>query len=101
MQAITVINQLKSIGIALSIHGESIRATPKAAITNDARELIRINKPELIDYLNQSSYTLWFYKIDGQCGFTRMGLMTASADEAQQQLETIYSKPITGLQRRQ
>ena len=61
---------------------------------------VQANKPTKVK-TSGAVYTLWFYKIDNQCGYTQMGLMTDSATEAQLQLEAIYNKPITALQWRQ
>ncbi|MEW8436920.1 MAG: hypothetical protein AB2689_02085 [Candidatus Thiodiazotropha taylori] len=51
MQVNEVITQLAGLGITLEIDGESIWATPKSAITDDARQLIRNHKSALIDVL--------------------------------------------------
>ena len=61
---------------------------------------VQANKPVKPE-MKPAIYCLWFYKIDNQCGYTRMGLMTNKPAEAQLQLEAIYNKPITGLQRSQ
>ncbi|MEW8440378.1 MAG: hypothetical protein AB2689_19695 [Candidatus Thiodiazotropha taylori] len=49
MQIDQVIQQLVSLGVTLEVDGESLWATPKAALTYDARELIKSHKPELIN----------------------------------------------------
>ena len=51
MQVNEVITQLAGLGITLEIDGECIWATPKSAITDDARQLIRNHKSALIDVL--------------------------------------------------
>jgi len=85
MQALTVINQLKSIGIALSIHGENIRAIPKAALTNDVRQLIRINKSEIMTQLKKLKQPTLASAItdtspSGTCGTSDKSRISAKKD---------------------
>jgi hypothetical protein len=51
MQVNEVLTQLAGMGITLEIDGDSIWASPKTALTDDARELIRHHKPELVNAL--------------------------------------------------
>ncbi|MEW8646642.1 MAG: hypothetical protein AB2563_11130 [Candidatus Thiodiazotropha endolucinida] len=57
MQANEVITQLAGMGITLEIDGDSIWAYPKAALTENARQLIRLNKPALLDVLRAGEDT--------------------------------------------
>ena len=49
------LNELQSMGLHLSLHGELLRVEPKAAITNEARTLIRAQKEELIQALSSTA----------------------------------------------
>lgn len=49
MQTNEVITQLAGMGITLEIDGDSIWAYPRAALTENARQLIRLHKPALLD----------------------------------------------------
>ncbi|MEW8461052.1 MAG: hypothetical protein AB2653_12165 [Candidatus Thiodiazotropha endolucinida] len=51
MQTNEVITQLAGMGITLEIDGDSIWAYPKSALSDDARQLIRLHKPALLDAL--------------------------------------------------
>ena len=101
MKITTLLAELASAEVVVFTDGKSIKLRHFQPLDQTLLDLIRNHKPEILDYLNRPNYTLWFYKIDNQCGYTRMGLMTADHEQAQQQLETIYNKPITGLQRSQ
>ena len=101
MKITNLLAELAGAGVVVFTDGENIKLRHFQPLDQALLEIIRNQKPEIIDYLKQPNYTLWFYKIDNQCAYTRMGLMTADHQQAQQQLETIYSKPITGLQRSQ
>ncbi|MEW8318759.1 MAG: hypothetical protein AB2660_16565 [Candidatus Thiodiazotropha sp.] len=52
-----VITQLAGMGVKLEIEGDSILASPRTALTDDARELIRYHKPELLDALRAGEDT--------------------------------------------
>lgn len=57
MQVNEVLTQLAGMGITLEIDGDSIWATPKTALTDDARELIRHHKPKLVNALQAGKGT--------------------------------------------
>ncbi|MCU7839662.1 MAG: hypothetical protein KZQ94_09815 [Candidatus Thiodiazotropha sp. (ex Troendleina suluensis)] len=57
MQTNEVITQLAGMGITLEIDGDSIWAYPKTALTDDACQLIRLNKPALLDALRAGEDT--------------------------------------------
>ncbi len=54
MGALDLLNSLQKRGLRLSATGECLRAEPKAAITDEARNLIRAHKAELLAALRQS-----------------------------------------------
>ncbi|MEW8131549.1 MAG: hypothetical protein AB2758_21050 [Candidatus Thiodiazotropha endolucinida] len=58
MQTNDVITQLAGMGITLEIDGDSIWAYPKSALSDDARQLIRLHKPALLDALRDGQNTL-------------------------------------------
>ena len=101
MKITQIFAELAVANVVVFADGDNIKLRHYQPIDKTLLDVISSCKPEIIDYLNRPNYTLWFYKIDNQYGYTRMGLMTADQLKAQQQLEAIYNKPITSLQRRQ
>jgi len=55
MQPVEIIKQLEGAGIHLSVDGVNILATPKAAITDEARYLIRQHKAEILQELRAAN----------------------------------------------
>ena len=51
MNAADVLDTLHRLGLCVSVRGQNIRVAPKAAITNEARELIRAHKAALLPVL--------------------------------------------------
>ena len=101
MKITHLLAELAGADVVVFTDGVSIKLRHFQPLDQSLLNVIRNHKPEILDYLNRPNYTLWFYKIGDQCGYTQMGLMTADQQQAQQQLEAIYNKPITRLQRRQ
>lgn len=101
MKIAHLLTRLAKADVIVFTDGETIKLRHSQPLEQSLLKIIRSQKPEIIHYLKQPNYTLWFYKIDNQHGYTRMGLMTTDHQQAQQQLEAIYNKPITRLQRRQ
>ena len=50
-----ILTTLRAMGLTLTADGGSIRAEPKAELTDEARALIRAYKPELLALLTQSA----------------------------------------------
>ena len=96
----SLIAKLSKAGVNLNIAGQKIQAEPRRNITPEIRQLIRDNKERLLRQLKQPVYTLWFYRIGNQPGYTRQGLMTADKDKAQSILGDMYQQPVTGLHKR-
>ena len=101
MKIAHLLTELAKADVVVFTDGKSIKLRHFQPLDQSLLEIIRNQKPEIIDYLKQPNYTLWFYRIGNQCGYTRMGLMTADQQQAQKQLEVLYNKLITGLQRSQ
>lgn len=54
MRAPDILGRLQNLGLYLSAEGETLRAEPKAAITDEARALIRQHKLQLLALLKAS-----------------------------------------------
>ncbi len=54
MGAPDLLNVLRGMGLHLSAQGSELHVGPRAAITEDARRLIREHKPELLEALTES-----------------------------------------------
>lgn len=54
MRAPDILGKLQILGLRLSAEGDTLRAEPKAAITDEARALIRQHKPEILALLKVS-----------------------------------------------
>ena len=100
MKITHLLAELAGADVVVFTDGESIKLRHFQPLDQSLLNVIRNHKPEILDYLNRPNYTLWFYKIGNQCGYTQMGLMAADHRQAQLQLEAIYHQPITGLRRR-
>lgn len=98
-----MLDKLKKMGFTLTIENGTLMVETNRPLTCYQREYLKRNKQEILKYLDQKPRVccLWFYKIDSQCGYTQMGLMTDNLADAQQQLEIIYDKPITDLHKKQ
>lgn len=57
MGAPDLLARLSALGVRLSREGEAIRAAPRSALTDEARELIRAYKAELLAALKPDSLT--------------------------------------------
>ena len=107
MNVSKLLYKMRTKGIELCMDNGSLRADSTSPLNDVQRQCLKQHKTKILEYLvqleasNQPNYTLWFYKIGAQCGYMRMGLKTADHHQAQKQLEAIYDKPITDLQRRQ
>lgn len=101
MKITHLLAELAGADVVVFTDGESIKLRHFQPLDQSLIDVIRNHKLEILDYLNRPNYTPWFYKIGSQYGFTQMGLMTADHQQAQLQLEAIYDKPITSLQRGQ
>ena len=55
MTAAAVLTHLNAAGIRLEVRAGALLATPKESLTDDARSLIRANKPALLELLSRST----------------------------------------------
>ncbi|MBK1724696.1 hypothetical protein, partial [Thiocystis violacea] len=53
--AAEVLGRLSSVGIRLEVHGNALHATPRDALTDDARTLIRKHKADLLALLTAAN----------------------------------------------
>jgi tubulysin polyketide synthase-like protein len=64
-----ILDTLKAHGVRLTRDGGDLIATPKAALTDELRAMIRANKPELLEALAIDSARHWrwlFHYLDGE-----------------------------------
>ncbi|WP_295584483.1 hypothetical protein [uncultured Lamprocystis sp.] len=63
MTAAAVLTHLNAAGIRLEVRAGALLATPKESLTDDARSLIRANKPALLELLSRpaadAAHRLW------------------------------------------
>ena len=83
MDVSNLIEKMHISGIDLHVESDNLRVNSASRLNDEQRLYLKQHKTEILRYLlhlepaNQSNYTLWFYQIDNQGGYTRMGLMTA------------------------
>lgn len=57
MEAAEILRRLSAAGVRLDRNGDRLTAWPAHHLTDELRDLIRSNKPGLIDYLTQAHQT--------------------------------------------